>query len=102
MSINPLENPNYVPEHPPVNGLIPNVVARFGMRTQIRWFKRFWRQIDRTDLTAYHCQSEHHLGPCCTSCIGEYNDGYQGGGVMVDGYCCCHDDRIERLTWREE
>jgi len=95
----PLEDPDYEPERPPVNGQIPDVVARFGPPTQIRWFKRFGEQLGkRKDWDDYYCQSEHHRGLCCGSCYSEYEDGYQGGGVMVDGWCCCRD---ERASWKE-
>jgi hypothetical protein len=38
--------------------------------------------------------SFHHEGPCCAACQGEYEDDFQGGGVIADGYCCCRDKRI--------
>ncbi len=96
----PLNDPAYQPLHPPVDGRVPDVVARFGPRTQLRWFDRFQAQIARQDLSAFHCQSLHHLGPCCGSCYGEFEDGYQGGGVMMDGWCCCHDERMPRVGVR--
>lgn len=92
--MNPLDNPAYEPQHPPVDGQIPEVVRRFGKATQIRWFARFGDQLGaRRDWDEYWCMSEHHQGFCCGSCIGEFEDGYQGGGVMTDGWCCCRDPR---------
>lgn len=38
----------------------------------------------------------HHDGPCCGSCQGEFEDGFQGGGPMMDGWCCCRDERMPR------
>lgn len=94
MTIAPLEDPAYEPKHPPIDGQVPDVVARFGSRTQLRWFRRFGDQLGvRKDWGDYYCQSEHHRGLCCSSCYGEYLDGYQGGGVMMDGWCCCQDER---------
>jgi hypothetical protein len=94
----PLNDPDYEPRHPPVDGQIPDVVARFGLRTQIRWFARFGEQLGkRNDWDDYYCQSEHHRGLCCGSCYGEYEDGYQGGGVIADGWCCCRDGRA---SWK--
>lgn len=88
----PLNDPDYEPKHPPVNGQIPDVVTRFGMRTQIRWFARFGEQLGRrADWGNYHCQSEHHRGPCCGSCQWEFEE---QSGVMMDGWCCCRDGRI--------
>lgn len=95
MSDAPLDDAAYEPEHPPVDGQIPDVVVRFGPRTQIRWFQRFGEQLGkRKDWDDYHCQSEHHRGFCCGSCVGEFEDGYHGGGVIADGWCCCRDTRM--------
>lgn len=93
----PLEDSDYEPEHPPVDGKIPEVVARFGPSTQIRWFMRFHRSLtEEAKLDEYYVTSENHKGPCCSSCMGEFIDGYQGGGVIADGWCCCKDGRIKR------
>jgi hypothetical protein len=89
-SVAPLDDPAYVPKHPPVDGSIPDVVARWGAASQLRWFRRFGPDLGiRKDWGLYHCHSEYHLGLCCTSCWDEAHT-----GVMQDGYCCCHDDRI--------
>jgi hypothetical protein len=86
----PLEDPSYEPKYPPVDGKVPDVVAEFGPATQIRWFRRFLSALDYTvKLSEYYVTSGVHKGPCCGSCIGEYVDGYQGGGVIMDGWCCC-------------
>lgn len=90
----PLNNPAYKPQYVPVDGQVPDAVARFGPRTQLRWFHRFGAQLGRRkDWGDYYCQSAHHRGFCCGSCYSEYEDGYQGGGVMMDGWCCCQDSR---------
>ncbi|MET9385319.1 hypothetical protein ABZY09_30670 [Streptomyces sp. NPDC002928] len=94
-AVAPLEDPAYEPEHPPVGGGVPAVVARWGARSQVRWFTRFWRELRfPQDLSGFWVFSEHHRGPCCLSCESEFLDGFQGGGLMADGWCCCHDSRI--------
>ena len=90
----PLDDPAYVPEHPPINGVIPPIVARWGPASQQRWFRRFGNEIgpltyDRWDL--YYASSEHHKGLCCGSCQDE-----SAYGVMQDGWCCCRDERMKR------
>ncbi|MET9086148.1 hypothetical protein ABZX77_30455 [Streptomyces sp. NPDC004237] len=88
----PLDDPTYTPQHPPVDGQVPAVVAKWGPRSQIRWFRRFGRELaPRRDWSQYHVHSEHHLGTCCDSCFDEYLD---GTGVQLDGWCCCRDQRI--------
>jgi hypothetical protein len=95
MSNAPLLNPSYEPEHPPINGTVPEVVARFGMATQIRWFQRFYRELNHdTAWDEYYIHSEHHKGLHCISCSYDFNDGYHGGGVIMDGWCCCLDSRM--------
>jgi len=90
----PLEDPSHEPEHPPENGQIPEVVAKWGKASQLRWFKRFGGDLHpRQTWGQYWCESEHHPGLCCHSCQGELRDGYHGGGVMSDGWCCCRDRR---------
>lgn len=86
----PLDDPTYTPAHPPADGKIPKVVAKWGARSQLRWFRRFSDQLGRRrDWDRFYCQSERHRGFCCTSCFDEYQDGY---GVMVDGWCCCRSE----------
>lgn len=98
----PLDDPRYVPQHPPVGGKVPDVVAKWGPRSQLRWFRRFRRfrrEIGAQPVAvwdAHYCTSEHHRGQCCDSCQQEYLDGYHGGGVMTDGWCCCYDERMGR------
>jgi hypothetical protein len=49
----------------------------------------------RNKLAAALWKMETHPGrDHCSSCFGEYYDGYAGGGVMMDGYCCCKDNGI--------
>lgn len=96
----PLNDPAYDPVHKPVNGRVPDVVIRWGKRSQLRWFERFWsllldqRRLLTMDLSEYWCDSEHHKGLCCGSCESEFEDGF---GVMMDGWCCCHDPRMRKL-----
>lgn len=91
--IPPLEDPSYVPEHPPVDGKIPDVVYRFGPATQIRWFKRFYKSLGPdNNFSDYYVDSEHHRGCCCVSCLDEYEE--HCGSVIDDGWCCCRDERI--------
>ena len=110
----PLDDPTYEPVHKPVRGRVPEVVARWGMRSQLRWFRRYARDLQAqrdklqwvpsrsrpgryeregesgwTPIGEYWCHSEHHKGPCCYSC--EEESAY---GVMQDGWCCCRDERI--------
>lgn len=89
----PLEDPTYQPKYPPVNGCIPDVIVKWGKRSQLRWFLRFGRQLGfRKDWGAYYASSEYHRGLCCASCEDEYE---AGTGVMMDGLCCCRDERID-------
>lgn len=92
----PLDDPSYEPKYPRVNG-IPKEVSFFGPRTQIRWFKRYLKPFETEDLSSYYVTSEHHKGLCCGSCLGEFENEYQGGGVIADGWCCCRDSRIPML-----
>lgn len=95
----PLDDPAYEPKYPPINGQVPDAVAKWGPRSQLRWFRRFRDEIGAQPTAvwdAHYCSSEHHRGPCCFSCHSEYLDGYQGGGVMADGWCCCYDERMGR------
>lgn len=103
MTSAPLENPEYVPEHPPVDGRIPEVVSKFGKKTQLRWFRRFGEEINASEnVDKYYYSSEYHKGACCSSCLSEFEDGYLGGGVIADGFCCCQDIRIDVLGRRSK
>lgn len=87
----PLDDPAYEPEHPPVNGVIPDVVAKWGPKSQLRWFRRFQPQLaGGQPWSQYYVHSEGHLGICCCSCGDEYE---HGTGVIMDGWCCCRDER---------
>lgn len=87
MTLAPLDDPRYVPQHPPRNGSVPWVVEKWGPRSQLRWFRRFrdsldasWVQWDR-----YHRVSVEHLGGHCLSCLDEEEYlGYRG----TTGCCC--------------
>lgn len=86
MPIAPLDDPSYVPAHSPVDSAIPDVVERWGPRSQLRWFRRFGARLGRRkDWDRFYCQSEHHRGFCCYSCHEE--------GLAGDGWCCCLDER---------
>jgi hypothetical protein len=91
----PLDDPAYTPEHPPVDGIIPAVVARWGAVSQRRWFRRYWAELAQQqgqDLRQFFIESEHHRGPCCLSCADEWD---AGTGVIMDGWCCCRDERAK-------
>lgn len=93
VSADPLDDPRYVPAHPPVVGRVPDVVAKWGPKSQARWFRRFRDQVGSQPIAvwdAHYCASEHHRGQCCYSCGDEYLDGY---GDDLDGRCCCQDER---------
>jgi hypothetical protein len=84
----PLDDPAYVPQHPPVNGIVPEVVRKWGLRSQYRWFGRFWPQLKAQPYSfwaAFYCSSESHRGLCCSSCIEDKAEGY---GDDIDGCCC--------------
>jgi hypothetical protein len=84
----PLDDPAYIPQHQPDRGTVPDVIARWGPRSQLRWFRRFGGQL-RPQPAAYwdpfYCSSEDHRGDCCVSCIADQEEGYGS----VDGACCC-------------
>ena len=87
----PLEDPSYVPLHPPVDGLVPPVVLKWGPRSQLRWFPRFADHL--TDQPAhfwaqFHCVSLTHQGQHCISCVMDEGDGYYP--MDLDGDCCCY------------
>lgn len=91
----PLDDPLYVPKHPPVKGLVPWVVEKWGARSQVRWFRRFSGQLDRQRYPyweRYFIDSVLHQGRCCSSCIGDYDEGYDS---PYEGHCCCRASRVE-------
>ncbi|HZP54350.1 hypothetical protein [Actinocrinis sp.] len=89
----PLDDPTYQPQHPPVNGQIPDVITKWGPRSQVRWFQRFRTELGpRRDWELFYCHSEYHRGLCCTSCEDEGYEGVRGCG----DYCCCRDGRLAR------
>ena len=84
----PLEDPRYVPAHPPVNGTVPDVVAKWGPRSQLRWFSRFHGSIKpmrAEEWARFYCESEVHSGLCCVSCTADKEEGYDD----IPDYCCC-------------
>jgi hypothetical protein len=85
----PLEDPTYEPVHRPYSGGVHPVVAKWGPRSQLRWFWRFRRELRpmrSAEADLYYCHSVEHRGWCCGSCMGEIEDGY---GQPYDEYCCC-------------
>lgn len=95
MTVAPLEDPAYEPKHPPVEGHVPEVVAKWGPRSQVRWFRRFRNQLKTYgDWGQYFIDTELHRGPCCFSCQEEYWE--YSTGVIMDDYCCCKGARALR------
>lgn len=92
----PLEDPNYEPAYRPYRGGVHPVVAKWGPRSQVRWFSRFWRELRpmrKVEADQYYCHSVEHRGWCCESCMGEEEDGYP----TYDGeYCCCKGHNASR------
>lgn len=85
----PLEDPTYQPEHPPINGAIPDVVEKWGARSQVRWFSRFQGTIaaQRHERWArFYVDSIHHRGLCCDSCLDDFEGGWD---YPPDDRCCC-------------
>jgi hypothetical protein len=61
---------------------------------------RIQKEIERRVYQSQLDRNEGHPGiACCNSCYGEYIDNYMGGGVMMDGYCCCRDYRIRGVVY---
>lgn len=92
MTLAPLDDPAYVPAHPPVGSVVPEVIAKWGPRSQVRWFRRFREEVGSQLIPVWnrhYCVSEHHRGLCCYSC----EDDAVTAGLFPDG-CCCKDDRI--------
>lgn len=93
----PLEDPAYVPKHSPKNGYIPWVVEKWGARSQLRWFRRFYGQLRKPVWSAfwepYFMDSVQHRGRCCEGCVGDFEDGYDNG--IGPGRCCCRAPKLE-------
>lgn len=88
IEVPPLEDYSYEPENPPIDGMIPEVVKKFGPRTQIRWFKRFYLDLKKgQSFGEYYTSSEQHKGYCCLDC--DYELVEFGTGVMAFGPGCC-------------
>lgn len=91
----PLEDPTYQPVHVPISGRAPDVVAKWGPRSQVRWFERFvghghdkYARADYWDR--FYVESELHRGLHCSSCVEEQNGGYQD---YDPDWCCCRATR---------
>lgn len=85
----PLNNPSYVPRHPPQDGRVPDVVEKWGPRSQLRWFERYGSALRPQPLATwnrFHHNSPFHRGDCCISCIedGEFFEDDNGQRL-----CCC-------------
>src|SRR4051812_43977328 len=63
----PLNDPDYAPAYPPIDGRVPPEVARFGPRSQLRWFARHFDMLRDTSARAlddYYINSTMHTGAC--------------------------------------
>lgn len=83
----PLNDDEYIPKHPPIDGVIPDVVATWGARTQVRWFQRFRTELGvhpPAEWDRYYVSSLSHRGLCCVSCAYDEEDGID----TVDACCC--------------
>jgi hypothetical protein len=83
----PLEDPNYEPKYEPVDGRPPEVVAKWGAPSQLRWFRRFQGlRLTTEEWEQFHCESAQHRGLCCPSCL---QDAEFQGFPNFDDHCCC-------------
>lgn len=85
-----LDDPAYEPVHRPVGGRPNPVVAKWGARSQVRWFARFWGSEEMptlrpSDAADFYCSSTEHKGFCCETCLDDVEQGYDN----IDGHCCC-------------
>ena len=82
----PLNDEAFVPEHPPVDGRVPEVVERWAAASQVRWFNRFAGELALRgrEWNRWFVESVEHRGLCCPSCIEE-----QGVGYVSFDECCC-------------
>jgi hypothetical protein len=89
MTLAPLDNPTYTPLHPPIKGGAPEVVAKWGPRSQLRWFQRFAKELDQQYpdyWDRFYCNSLQHRGLHCSSCVDDENEGYSD---LDPDHCCC-------------
>lgn len=90
----PLNRHDHMPVVVPTEGVIPEVVARWGPRSQLRWFNRFVRTLSprpMSEWNRYHVQSLSHTGLCCDSCLEDVSEGYEPPDA---GLCCCRGVRV--------
>src|SRR4051812_32211027 len=83
----PLNDPDYSPAYPPVDGRVPPEVGKFGPRSQLRWFTRYFDVLRDTSgraLDGYYVNSTMHTGACCGPCTDDEQYGY-----FIDDACCC-------------
>lgn len=86
----PLENPRYQPKHPPIDGRVPDVVEKWGPRSQLRWFDRYRSQLrpmPPKEWNRFYCSSTQHRGGCCYSCGDDRDMGFDDLGLE---HCCCY------------
>jgi hypothetical protein len=80
VSVAPLDDPAYVPAHPPVGGLVPDVVVKWGAASQLRWFHRFGAALEPQPQAVwdrYYLATTAHRGKHCDC-------------VDVPGWGCCY------------
>lgn len=96
-TLTPLEDPNYQPKHPPINGTVPWVVGCWGPRSQLRWFTRFRRELKPRPRAwaEYHCESLEHKDTCCLQCEDPAGDSPSDRWYGEE--CCCRGYRREQL-----
>lgn len=89
MDQQPLDDPAYAPQYPPVAGMVPSAVARWGAASQLRWFRRFRGQITPMrgeEWARFFCVSAAHRGQHCGSCLDDLEDGFDN---RPESLCCC-------------
>lgn len=88
-----LDEQRYVP---PVDGVVPEVVASWGPQSQLRWFAEYRGQLRwqwPTYWERFYIDSELHKGRCCSSCLADIEEGYDEPDPER---CCCA--AVERRT----
>ena len=84
----PLNDRQYRPVNLPVNGKAPEGIEKWGPKSQVRWFHRFYGQVLGTHAywNDYYIDSTQHRGLCCESCMEDEQNGYRDWDEEV---CCC-------------
>jgi hypothetical protein len=96
----PLDDPRYQPANPPLpGGGIPDVISKWGPRSQLRWFTRYHAELGLRPARfweRWHCSSVDHKGLCCPSCT-YWDEEYGQDNIGAEyGKCCCY--AIRELT----